>query len=91
MSEKFNITERYLPKDVNRNLYPHLADLDIPDITLGKVLELIGRDVEEAHELIEIRKLKKPGRPLQGQRRPLGWVITGTLDGVSTKKDVRVN
>ena len=37
MSEKFNITERYLPKDVDRNLYPHLADLDIPDVTLGKV------------------------------------------------------
>ncbi|XP_028416310.1 uncharacterized protein LOC114540230 [Dendronephthya gigantea] len=91
VSEKFNIAERYLPKDVDRNLYPHLADLDIPDVTLGKVSVLIGKDVEEAHEVMEIRKSKKPGRQLQGQRGPLGWVITGTLDGDSMKKDVSVN
>ena len=49
VSEKFNITERYLPKDVDRNLYLHLADLDIPDVTLEKVSVLIGKDIEEAH------------------------------------------
>ncbi|XP_028413517.1 uncharacterized protein LOC114536351 [Dendronephthya gigantea] len=91
VSEKFNIAKRYLPKDFDRNLYLHLADLDIPDVTLGKVSVLIGKDVEEAHEVMEIRKSKKPGRQLQGQRGPLGWVITGTLDGDSMKKDVSVN
>jgi hypothetical protein len=29
VSKKFNIAERYLPKDIDRNLYPHLTDLDI--------------------------------------------------------------
>ena len=34
VSKKFNIAERCLPKDIVRNLYPHLADLDIPDVSV---------------------------------------------------------
>jgi hypothetical protein len=69
-----------------------LADLDIPDVNLAKVSVLIGKDVERAHDILEIRKSKRPGRrQLQGQRGPLGWVITGTIDGVSTKTDISVN
>ena len=71
VSKKFNIAERCLLKDIDRNLYPHLADLDIPDVSLAKVSVLIGKDVERAHEIIEIRKLTSPGRQLQGQRGPL--------------------
>jgi hypothetical protein len=88
VSKKFNIAERYLPKDIDRNLYPHLADLDIPGVNLSV---LIGKDVERAHDILEIRKSKRPGRQLQGQRGRLGWVITGTMDGVSTKTDISVN
>ncbi|CAB4008456.1 Hypothetical predicted protein [Paramuricea clavata] len=91
VSKKFNIAERCLPKDIDRNLYPHLADLDIPDVNLANVSVLIGKDVERAHDILEIRKSKRPGRQLQGQRGPLGWVITGTIDGVSTKTDISVN
>jgi hypothetical protein len=72
VSKKFNIAERYLPKDIDRNLYPHLADLDIPDVNLANVSVLIGKDVERAHDILEIRKSKRPGRQLQGQRGRLG-------------------
>ena len=68
-----------------------MADLDIPDVSLAKVSVLIGKDVERAHEIIEIRKSKRPGRQLQGQQGPLGWVITGTMNGSSTKRNVCVN
>ena len=37
VSKKFNIAERYLPKDIDRNLYPHFADLDIPDVSASEL------------------------------------------------------
>jgi hypothetical protein len=45
VSKKFNIAERCLPKDIDRNLYPNLANLDIPDVDLANVSVLIGKDV----------------------------------------------
>jgi hypothetical protein len=52
---------------------------------------LVRTELERAHDILEIRKSKRPGRQLQGQRGPLRWVITGTIDGVSTKTDISVN
>ena len=32
VSEKFNIPERCLPEDIDKSCYPHLKDIDIPEV-----------------------------------------------------------
>ena len=44
-----------------------------------KVSILIGKDVDYAHELFEIREPDTPDSQLKALRGPLGWVITGIL------------
>ena len=49
VSEKFNIPERCLPEDIDNSCYPHLKDIDIPEVQVKAVSILIGKDVEHAH------------------------------------------
>ena len=56
-----------------------------------KVSILIGKDVDYAHELFEVRKPGTPDSQLKALRGPLGWVITGALQGVPTSKELNVN
>jgi len=60
VSEKFNISEKWLPRDIDKSFHPHLKDIEIPDVEVKKVSILIGNDVDYAHELFEVRK---PGTP----------------------------
>ncbi|XP_068684275.1 uncharacterized protein [Montipora foliosa] len=91
VSEKFNFKERYLPEDIDRRSHPHLLDIDVPDVKIKKVSVLIGKDVGEAHEVLEVRKSNRPGSQLQAQRGPLGWVITGTILGSPNHSEVNVH
>ena len=52
---------------------------------------LIGKDVSEAHVVLEVRKSNKPGSQLHAQRGRLGWVITGTILGSPNQKELSVN
>ena len=88
VSEKLNITEKCLPEDINRRSYPHLVDIEIPEVQLRKVMILIGKDVSEAQEVFEVRKSIKPDSQLQALQGPLGWVITGTIHG---SRNISVN
>ena len=54
MSEKFNITERCLPEDIDNSCYPHLKDIDISEVQVKAVSVLIGKDVDYAHEVFEV-------------------------------------
>ncbi|KAK3734280.1 hypothetical protein QZH41_015132, partial [Actinostola sp. cb2023] len=80
ISQKFNINES-LPENIDKNEHPHLADIVIPIVDIPRVSVVIGKDVDEAHEVLEVRLPTQPTSKLQGQLGPLGWVITGTLSG----------
>ena len=48
VTEKFNIAEKCLPKDIDRKSHPHLVDIEIPAVKLRKVSVLIEKDVSKA-------------------------------------------
>ena len=90
VSQKFNINEKFLPKNIDRLSHPHLRDINIPEVQIPKVSVLIGKDVDYAHEVFEVRKSSSTDSHLKALRGPLGWVITGTIHN-STHKEINVN
>ena len=83
VSERFNISEKCLPKDIDTTCHQHLRDIEIPEVEVKKVSVLIGKDVDYAHDVLEERKPGSCRSQLKGVRGPLGWVITGTVLGAS--------
>ena len=65
VSEKFIIIERCLPEDIDNSCYPHLKDIDIPEVQVKAVSVLIGKDVDYAHEVFEVRKTSSPDNHLK--------------------------
>ena len=89
VSKKFNIPEGCLPEDVDNSCYPHLKDTDIPEVQVKAVSCLIGKDIDYAHEVFEVRKPSSPDNHLKTLRRPLGWVVTGVVgDTLSPRRSV---
>ena len=72
VSERFNISEKCLPKDIDRTCHPHLRDIEIPEVDVKKVSALIGKDVDYAHDVVEERKPGPCRSQLKGVRGPLG-------------------
>ena len=91
VSERFNISEKCLPKDIDRTCHPHLRDIEIPEVDVKKVSVLIGKDVDYAHDVLEERKPGSCRSQLKGVRGPLGWVITGTVLGASSSTETSVH
>ena len=91
VSEKFNISERCLPKDIDRTCHPHLRDIEITEVEVKEVCVLIGKDVDYVHEVFEVRKPSSPDSQLKALRGPLGWVITGIVKRAPTSKEINVN
>ena len=88
VSEKFNIPERCLPEDIDNSRYPHLKDIDIPEVQVKAVAILIGKDADYAHEVFEVRKLSSPDNHLKTLRGSLGWVVTGEVAGHPSPKEI---
>ena len=91
VSKMFNIPERCLPDDIDNSCYPHLKDIDIPEVLIKAVSVLIGKDVHYAHEVFEVQKPSSPDNHLKTLRRPLGWVVTGVVAGHPSSKEISVN
>ena len=79
--EKFNIPERCLPEDIDNSCYPHLKDIEIPEVQVKAASFLIGKDIDYAHEVFEVRKLTSPDNRLKALRGSLGWVVSPFLQG----------
>ena len=60
VSEKFNIPEKCLPENIDDSRYPHLKDMEIPEVQVKAVSVLIGKDVDYDHEMFEVRKPTSP-------------------------------
>ena len=91
VSEKFNIPETCLPEDIDNSCYPHVKDVDIPEVQVKAVSILIGKDVEYAHEGFEVWKPSSPDNHLKTLRGPLGWAVTGVVAGHPSSKEISVN
>ncbi|KAK6168071.1 hypothetical protein SNE40_021970 [Patella caerulea] len=91
VSDSFNICEKYLPHDMNLQDYEHLADIKLPDVEIKEISILIGKDVDEVHDIYEFRKSPNPEKPLHGILGPLGWVITGSYGEPVMNKEINVN
>ena len=91
VSEKFNIPERRLPEDIDNSCYPHLKDIDIPEVQVKAVSVLIGKDVDYAHEVFQVQKPSSPDNHLKTLRGPPGWVVTGVVAGHPSSKEISVN
>ena len=72
VSEKFNIPERCLPEIIDNSHYPHLKDIEIPEVQAKAVTVLIGKDVDYAHEMFEVRKPTSPDNRLKASQSPMG-------------------
>ena len=62
VSEKFNIPERCLPEDIDNSRYPHLKDIEIPEVQVK----------DYAHEMFEVRKPTSPDHRLKASQSPMG-------------------
>ena len=91
VSEKFNIPERCLPEDIDNSCYPHLKDIDIPEVQVKAVSVLIEEDVDYAHEVFDVRKPSSPDNHLKTLQGSLGWVVTGLVAGHPSSKEISVN
>ena len=72
VSEKFNIPERCLPEDIDNSCYLHLKDIDIPEVQVKAVSVLVGKDVDYAHKVFEVRKPSSPDNRLKTLQGLLG-------------------
>lgn len=53
MLERFNILEKCLFKDIDRNCYLYLRDIKILEVDVKKVLVFIGKDVGYVYDVFE--------------------------------------
>ena len=91
VSERFNISEKCLPKDIDKTYHSHLRDIEIPEVDIKKVSVLIGKDVGYAYDELEERKPGSCRSQLKGVRGPLGWIITGTVLGARSSNEISVH
>ena len=61
----------------------------LPEVQVKAVSCLIGKDIDYAREVFEVRKPSSPDNHLKTLRRPLGWVVTGVVgDTLSPRRSV---
>ena len=75
-AERFNMPRRpCLNQSVDVDLYTHLADIELQEVTPDEISILIGADIPEAHLQLEARKGSK-GQPYL-VKTPFGWCLFG--------------
>ena len=77
--EDLNIPEQYRPNQLNLSSYPHLEDLDIPNmnVDLDEVSILVGQDVPQAHVVLEYCWGQDPSNQPYGMKTPFAWCVAG--------------
>lgn len=80
-----NQSERVLPGEVDVSRYPHLQDLEFPDVDLKRVSILVGSNLPMAHVQMEVRAPEDKKNGPFAYRFPLGWSLSGPLDTNGSK------
>ena len=65
--------------------WPHLRDLELPDVSDLKIMMLIGQDVPEALMCLELRHGPKGGP--YAVRTPFGWTVNGPMKAAFTEEN----
>jgi hypothetical protein len=73
-----NIDLSSLSNQIDLERWPHLRNLNIPELDVDQVHLLIGQDCSDLLLPEEVRK-GRPGEPF-AIRTPLGWAINGPVD-----------
>ena len=77
---KLNQSGQVLPETVDVSKYPHLQDLEFPEVDVKRVSILVGSNVPNARRQREVRAPAEKNSPY-GYRYSLGWNIAGPLTG----------
>ena len=72
-------SQRVLPELIDVSRYPHLHDVQFPQVEIKRVSILVGSNVPYAHIQQEVR-VPENSKGLFGCRYPLGWTVCGPCD-----------
>lgn len=92
--QDLNVSVRYCPNQVDLTQWPHLAHLELPNISVDvpKVSVLIGQDVPQAHIVLDYRWGDSPQNQPYAMRTPFGWCVAGpTNKGEDNSKPVALS
>ena len=66
-----------LPEQIDTIEYPHLHDVEFPEVDIKRVSILVGNNIPYAHLQKEVRVPEDKKKRLYGCSYPLGWCICG--------------
>lgn len=75
-----NQSGRVLPGQAEVSHYPHLQDLEFPDVNIKRVSILVGSNLPMADIQKEVRAPEDKKNGLFAYRFPFGWSLSGPLD-----------
>ena len=77
--EGLNVSDRYFPNRLYLSEWPHLKDLELPNISvaLNAVAVLIGQDVPQTDIALDYCWGDNPQSELYATKTPFGWCVVG--------------
>lgn len=97
--DKLNIQGRVVPPNELAE-WPHLTRIKVPELPGAEVTVLIGMELTDAHDVIEIKREVNQKNAPMAIHTPFGWCIVGqmrkrqksnTLDVFATTQDEKVD
>ena len=79
-----------LPEQIDTIEYPHLRDVEFPEVDIKRVSILVGNNIPYAHLQKEVRVPEDKKKGLYGCRYPLGWCVCGPY-GANCRQGVSAN
>ena len=76
---KLTIQKQTLDVNSARNTWPYLKDISIPQIDPEKVVVLIGMDVPQAHQELDVRRAEPISSGPIATLTPFGWCVSGPI------------
>ena len=77
--ESLNVSIRYCPDRLDLSQWPHLKDLEFPNVPVdvNEVSVLIGQDVPQAHIVLDYCWGDSPMKQPYTTKTPFGWCVAG--------------
>lgn len=66
--------------------WPHLRDVELPQLPKADVTVLIGMAVTDAHDVLQTIKSKNVKNAPKAELTPFGWCIVGRSSGAVNQK-----
>ena len=77
--DDLHISDRYCPNTLDLNKWPHLKNLDLPDmqVDIVRISVLIGQDVPQAHVVLNYCWGDDPQHQPYAMKTPFAWCVAG--------------